>query len=905
MAEGKTNMFGKAYNTIGSTDSNFIIKTKGDLKIQWGNKYIDLIKNGKVASQYESIFKIVDTEADIKGNGIYLVSEEQLWISINDKNFNISQESDNGTTYVSFLTEQETTGEQKHRALTNIGFYYENIEDVKGISSGIVYVEADQKLYIIKNGTLFPYEVKTQQVTEGTEISKDLAELRIGPFHLYEAEGYAIIDSTANMLLSVQNVPYLVLEDEAIRVKQSLQVPVDKRISSEGSNENYGYQLYIHNGLSTLEIDNIVWRKHPTLITYAELIKKIENKQLAPKLYYQITDFQNPWEVTWESEPVYYEDEYQEINSVKHLKGVRNAMKLIVRAANEESLEKEAWSPLHPEWIIHYDPLYRGPEHKISEENIQYGFRSTNEAGVINYLSCKGQITYLKDELGNEGNFNFRQFMFKQGTNWRYVMDSETKEVLGKFFEGTNNKFFIDSLESFVQVFTFEEIKNTSGAVTGYNMVVKDSNVQISKGHSLFVQATIIEGNTFQLSKTEETVNHVIQKNIKNNNFINQIKLIKINIDCEGNTFENFTNPINISGKEFNNNYLTNFTGNISNSEYFNDNIINKCDGLITNNNNFIKNTINEIKSDVTNNYIFSENIINSISNLTINGQISNNYLEDIEECTLKSFIGNSAYKRLYRLVVQTSMTNCVFREDISSLTVTNVFDSQFDFIDSLTLDDDVYFTTFHGRIGNITKQLTEFEKEWLKDASKKTDAYPNIRVVCIPEIIIKGMIIMWYGQEPIPKGWALCDGNNGTPNLINKFIKSSDGFIVGGTSIGDNSDTIEPSLTEDNKLKLTVEHLPTHRHPHLPHSHEAGSATSNYVESYSYSYTDSTGEDTETKYDTSYYNTDIDHTHTIYEETSKEDESITFDNKLFSIEPRAYKLIFIMKIDEDTISQS
>ena len=51
MAEGKTSMFGKTYNTIGSTDSNFIIKTKGDLKIQWGNRYIDLIKNGKIVSK--------------------------------------------------------------------------------------------------------------------------------------------------------------------------------------------------------------------------------------------------------------------------------------------------------------------------------------------------------------------------------------------------------------------------------------------------------------------------------------------------------------------------------------------------------------------------------------------------------------------------------------------------------------------------------------------------------------------------------------------------------------------------------------------------------------------------------------------------------------------------------------
>lgn len=901
MAEGKTNLFGKTYNTIGSTDSNFIIKTKGDLKIQWGNKFIDLIKNGKIVSENSEILFLVESPDEIQKNGVYIVTAEEnneLWVCIDGVKVQINNTTGENV-YVSFMMEQKTTSDQQHQALTNIGFYYETLQKAKSakINSGIIYVEEDNKLYIAKNGNLIQYILSASQ--EETITENNTRE----PLYI---EGYS---------LYADGTEYIQCSGEIIKLLQP--VIVYNGIQSNNANPEFGFRLFINQDKAILDVDIVNWRDYPNPIKYSELLALINSKTLNPKMYYLLTDFQNPWEVTWEDEPFYYEDQYEEINSVKHLKGKRNATKLIIRALNNDTIEKQVWTPMYPDWVIHYDPFFKGPEHKVMEEGKEityYGFRTrdfeqTLEDGSIKktttYLPCKGQITYLKDEFGNEGNFNFRQFMFKQGTNWRYIMDSETKEVLGKFFEGTNNKFFIDSLESFVQVFTFEEIKDASGVVTGYNMITKDSNVQISKGHSLFIQATIIEGNTFQLSKTEETVNHIIQKNIKNNSFINQNKLIKINIDCEGNTFENFTNPINISGKEFNNNYLANFTGNINNSEYFNDNAINKCDGLITNNNNFIKNTINEIKSDVINNYIFSENIINSINNITINGQVSNNYLEDIEECVLKSFIGNSAYKRLYRLIVQTSMTNCVFREDISSLTVTNVFDSQFDFIDNLTLDDDVYFTTFHGRIGNIVKQLTEFEKEWLKDASKKTDAYPNIRVVCIPEIIIKGMIIMWYGQEPIPKGWALCDGNNGTPNLINKFIKSSDGFIVGGTSVGDNSDTIEPSLTENNKLKLTVEHLPTHRHPHLPHSHKAGSATSNYVESYSYSYTDSTGEDTETEYDTSYYNTDIDHTHTIYEETSKEDESITFDNKLFSIEPRAYKLIFIMKIDEDTISYS
>ena len=35
-----------------------------------------------------------------------------------------------------------------------------------------------------------------------------------------------------------------------------------------------------------------------------------------------------------------------------------------------------------------------------------------------------------------------------------------------------------------------------------------------------------------------------------------------------------------------------------------------------------------------------------------------------------------------------------------------------------------------------------------------------------------KGIIVSWYGSiEEIPKGWALCDGNNTTPDLRNRFI--------------------------------------------------------------------------------------------------------------------------------------
>ena len=48
----------------------------------------------------------------------------------------------------------------------------------------------------------------------------------------------------------------------------------------------------------------------------------------------------------------------------------------------------------------------------------------------------------------------------------------------------------------------------------------------------------------------------------------------------------------------------------------------------------------------------------------------------------------------------------------------------------------------------------------------------------------LTGIICMWHGLlVDIPNGWALCDGNNGTPDLRGKFVRgSNDGIDPGGT---------------------------------------------------------------------------------------------------------------------------
>ena len=94
---------GKPSNTFGDKDSQLILRGSS-IKIQWGNKFIDVIKNGKLNTEIPSILHSVNSEDEIKENGIYLINE-QVCININGNKKYLDIAGD--TAYVSFLTKQE------------------------------------------------------------------------------------------------------------------------------------------------------------------------------------------------------------------------------------------------------------------------------------------------------------------------------------------------------------------------------------------------------------------------------------------------------------------------------------------------------------------------------------------------------------------------------------------------------------------------------------------------------------------------------------------------------------------------------------------------------------------------------------------------------------------------------
>lgn len=71
-----------------------------------------------------------------------------------------------------------------------------------------------------------------------------------------------------------------------------------------------------------------------------------------------------------------------------------------------------------------------------------------------------------------------------------------------------------------------------------------------------------------------------------------------------------------------------------------------------------------------------------------------------------------------------------------------------------------------------------------------------------IVKLIPKGIIVMWSGSlNNIPKGWALCDGNNLTPDLTRRFVYGAGNGLYPHFKAGQDA------------IKLTPDQLPKHRH--------------------------------------------------------------------------------------------
>jgi len=75
-----------------------------------------------------------------------------------------------------------------------------------------------------------------------------------------------------------------------------------------------------------------------------------------------------------------------------------------------------------------------------------------------------------------------------------------------------------------------------------------------------------------------------------------------------------------------------------------------------------------------------------------------------------------------------------------------------------------------------------------------------NLDVTGALNILPRGVVVAWKGTHVAPAGWALCDGNNGTPDLRGRFI-----FGAGQDSLDSTGGVREHTLNESE--------MPSHKH--------------------------------------------------------------------------------------------
>lgn len=532
-------LFGRTYSTVGNSDSDFIIKTRGQVKVQWGKKFIDIIKDGKLNVDV-TLIKEVSSIDSITSDGIYML-EGSNTVVVRINGVTVSLVSDNSDNYVSFIRPQLTTDEQKKQAQRNIGLRYSTIQEAITDSAynGILFIDSDKKLYIAEDGVYTeylsdisnPYNkqilIKKTIKREGEGIGALVVSgngednsLVIGSqlqgLQVYKEDSNAVVKGVGTMIEIYSDDSHLIeLASTGVTFKTRTAIEdtlVGDMIQSTNSSSISGYRLYYdeYSKESTLEVDNLITRNSVSYvdITYSDLYDLCQSGKLKVSQLYRISDFQNEWALTSENDIV-LNDKYQmgdngeiiyDDNGQPIVETPKNVIPIVV-FANTSSSVIGRYLADDIRLLIDYDISFN--------QN-------------INGLTAKGRITKLTDEKGNSCNYDFKHLKFKiteDGVDkWIYTFRNG-EEDLSLTDTCRNNVLTVNNYEIKSETVTVRDngnIVTLQGTLSDNNFGTINSNFNFSgTANKLNVSGTL-ENVTF---KEDSTIDEVAIRSLTNVTF--------------------------------------------------------------------------------------------------------------------------------------------------------------------------------------------------------------------------------------------------------------------------------------------------------------------------------------------------------------------------------------------------
>lgn len=537
-------LFGRTYSTVGNSDSDFIIKTRGQVKVQWGKKFIDIIKDGKLNVDV-SFIGSVDSYNDIGSkDGLYYVKENgSIYLVVNGNKINILGDVDG--TYVSFASKQDTADEQKGQASKNLGIRYSSKDEATeyGVTNGIVFLEDANRWYIVEDGvfTLYPSELESpykKQLIISKEDNSIGALVISGQgngnalifnagsdtLSIYKDSDNYSVDSSSPIITTVGTTSTAELGLDGLSLSKSL---FCDSIESSSASDSTGFKLYMLDGKSILSVDQLMVRESSDIvdITYEELVTLIDSTSLSTATRYRITDFQNEWELTTE-EDVIDEDEQavdengdplwqDEDETIPVIAVHKNTHPLIVSAITTSKLASTGTFDDNREWKVEYDPSYNETL-SVNRYDESGNFIETVE------LAAKGRITRLTDEKGNSCNYDFKHLRFKiteDGVDkWIYTFRNG-EEDLSLTDTCKNNVLTVNNYEIKSETVTVRDngnIVTLQGTLSDNNFGTINSNFNFSgTANKLNVSGTL-ENVTF---KEDSTIDEVTIRSLTNVTF--------------------------------------------------------------------------------------------------------------------------------------------------------------------------------------------------------------------------------------------------------------------------------------------------------------------------------------------------------------------------------------------------
>lgn len=187
------NMFGSTYSPLGDTNCDLLLKCRGKVKIQQGNKFIDLIKDGQLNISSSVIF---DSSQVGNNDGIYIVNDK-VYIKSGSKQIELNS----GNTQVTTPTNNSSSNTSSNdNSSNNISETKESVEQIIG---GLDNLYSSTPTYIIQEGSDLYIVLNNQKLatfnfkstTFNNEVISNTFKCGSCKLYTYNGESYLYIDN--------------------------------------------------------------------------------------------------------------------------------------------------------------------------------------------------------------------------------------------------------------------------------------------------------------------------------------------------------------------------------------------------------------------------------------------------------------------------------------------------------------------------------------------------------------------------------------------------------------------------------------------------------------------------------------------------------------------------------------